>query len=148
LKKRKAAREREEKKKAAIAGTPAKAQKAANDDDLPPHVRFYFRFTEPEPWGTYSPGQLYYANRSKQILDLRKSRNPDPYPHKFHVSISMTDYIEKYGPEGVIAPGQKIESDIVSVAGRVHDVRKAGKHLIFYDLRGEGAKIQVMAAAQ
>jgi lysyl-tRNA synthetase, class II len=81
-------------------------------------------------------------------LELRKTRKPDPYPHKFHVSISMTDYIEKYGPEDVIAPGQKIEADIVSVAGRVHDIRRSGKHLIFYDLRGEGAKIQVMAAAR
>jgi lysyl-tRNA synthetase class 2 len=59
----------------------------------------------------------------------------------------LTDYIEKYGPEGTIAPGQKLE-ETVSVAGRVHDVRKAGKHLIFYDLRGEGVKIQVMAASQ
>lgn len=60
----------------------------------------------------------------------------------------MTEFIDKYGPEGVIAPGQKIEGDIVSVAGRIHDVRKAGKHLIFYDLRGEGSKIQVMATSQ
>ncbi|CAG7854745.1 Lysine--tRNA ligase, cytoplasmic; AltName: Full=Lysyl-tRNA synthetase; Short=LysRS [Serendipita indica DSM 11827] len=128
LKKRKAAREREEKKRAAAAAAPPKPEKAQNDDDLPPH--------------------LYYENRSKQILELRNSRNPDPYPHKFNVTTSLTDYIEKYGPEGVIAPGTKLDGPIHSVAGRVHDVRRAGKHLIFYDLRGEGVKIQVMAASQ
>ncbi|PVG00390.1 lysyl-tRNA synthetase [Serendipita vermifera] len=128
LKKRKAAREREEKKKAAAANAPAKTQKAQNDDDLPPH--------------------LYYENRSRQIKELRSTRKPDPYPHKFHVTMSLTEYIEKWGPEGVISPGQKLDVDPISVAGRVHDVRKAGKHLIFYDLRGEGVKIQVMAAAQ
>ncbi|KAG8761066.1 lysyl-tRNA synthetase [Serendipita sp. 396] len=128
LKKRRAAREREEKKKAAAASAPAQTQVTQNDDDLPPH--------------------LYYDNRCKQILELRKTRNPDPYPHKFHVTISLSEYIEKYGPEGVIAPGTKLDGPIWSVAGRIHDVRRAGKHLIFYDLRGEGAKIQVMAASQ
>jgi lysyl-tRNA synthetase, class II len=60
----------------------------------------------------------------------------------------LTKYIEKYGPEGILSPGQKLDVEPVSVAGRIHDVRKAGKNLIFYDLRGEGVKIQVMAAAQ
>jgi len=142
----KAAREREEKKRTAAANAPVTAQKAANDDDLPPHVCFPFCFAESGD-GTHSVAQLYYANRSKQILELRKTRKPDPYPHKFQVSISLAEYIEKYGPEGVIEPGKKLE-EIVSVAGRVHDVRKSGKHLIFYDLRGEGVKIQVMATAQ
>jgi lysyl-tRNA synthetase class 2 len=34
------------------------------------------------------------------------------------------------------------------VAGRVHSKREAGGKLIFYDLRGEGVKIQVMADAR
>lgn len=39
-------------------------------------------------------------------------------------------------------------SDVVSVAGRVYSVRASGKGLVFYDLHGEGVKIQVLAMAQ
>lgn len=35
-----------------------------------------------------------------------------------------------------------------SVAGRVHAIRESGAKLIFYDLRGEGVKLQVMANAR
>jgi len=34
------------------------------------------------------------------------------------------------------------------LTGRVHAKREAGAKLIFYDLRGEGKKIQVMANAK
>ena len=36
----------------------------------------------------------------------------------------------------------------VDSTGRVHAKREAGAKLIFYDLRGEGKKIQVMANAK
>ena len=32
----------------------------------------------------------------------------------------------------------------VSLAGRVTTIRKQGKHLIFYDIEQEGAKLQVV----
>lgn len=35
-----------------------------------------------------------------------------------------------------------------SIAGRVHAIRESGAKLIFYDLRGEGLKLQVMANAK
>ena len=35
----------------------------------------------------------------------------------------------------------------VRVSGRVHAIRPSGAKLIFYDLRGEGVKVQVMANA-
>lgn len=41
-----------------------------------------------------------------------------------------------------------LESEPLSVAGRVHAIRESGAKLIFYDLRGEGVKIQVMATAK
>jgi len=34
------------------------------------------------------------------------------------------------------------------ITGRVHAIRESGARLIFYDLRGEGVKIQVMANAK
>jgi len=37
---------------------------------------------------------------------------------------------------------------LLTLAGRVHAKREAGAKLIFYDLRGEGKKLQVMANAK
>jgi lysyl-tRNA synthetase class 2 len=73
--------------------------------------------------------------------------NPDPYPYKFNVTMSLENFIEKYGGEGTILPGNKLDN-VVSVAGRIHNARASGKNLRFYDLRGEGVKIQIMAALQ
>ena len=44
-----------------------------------------------------------------------KAAGESPYPHKFHVTISLTDFIEKY--ENIDA-GQTLP-DLVSVAGRL-----------------------------
>ena len=60
----------------------------------------------------------------------------------------MTEYIETYGKEDVIKPGEKVEGKTVSVAGRVHNIRVSSLKLRFYDLRGEGKKVQIMATIQ
>jgi lysyl-tRNA synthetase class 2 len=73
--------------------------------------------------------------------------NPNPYPHRFNVTISLENYTKQYGGEGTILPG-KYHDDVVSVAGRIHSVRASGKNLRFYDLRGEGVRIQLMATLQ
>ena len=46
-----------------------------------------------------------------------KSNGESPYPHKFHVSTSLTDFIEKYN---TLADGEH-HDDVVSVAGRLKD---------------------------
>ncbi|KAF9449643.1 lysyl-tRNA synthetase [Macrolepiota fuliginosa MF-IS2] len=94
-----------------------------------------------------SPNQ-YYELRSRQILNLKQTQNPNPYPHKFHVSMSISDYIKEYGPDGVVAAGTKLENPVVSLAGRIHNIRASGAKLKFYDLHGEGKKIQIMATQQ
>lgn len=93
----------------------------------------------------------YFENRSKTISDLKVLADSDPlkreehpYPHKFDVTISLTEFIEKYSS---IEPGQILEDVTVRVAGRIYSKRESGAKLIFYDLRGEGVKIQVMANA-
>ena len=122
LKRRIKQRSKEEKKKE----VPVKEAKKKDDEDeiVDPH--------------------LYFENRSKQILKLRETKQPDPYPHKFDVSVSLQRFIEKYS---VIQDGQRLE-EVVTVAGRLHNIRHQSKGLIFYDLHGEGVKIQIMAAAQ
>ncbi|XP_034644134.1 lysine--tRNA ligase isoform X1 [Trachemys scripta elegans] len=83
----------------------------------------------------------YYKIRSQAIQQL-KGTNEDPYPHKFHVSLSLTDFIEKYSH---LQAGDHLRDITVRVAGRIHAKRASGGKLIFYDLRGEGVKLQVMA---
>lgn len=91
-----------------------------------------------------SPNE-YFKLRSAAVAELKKSPETHPYPHKFNVTCSLESFIEKYSH---VANGEKLEDVTVSVAGRVHSIRGAGAKLIFYDLRGEGVKIQVMANAQ
>lgn len=86
--------------------------------------------------------------RCRQIKKLKETQDPNPYPHKFHVSKSMTDYIETYGPEGKVAPGTKLDGVSESLAGRIHNIRVSGSKLKFYDLHGEGKKVQIMATQQ
>lgn len=87
----------------------------------------------------------YYKLRSAAVQELKKSEASHPYPHKFHVSISLENYLEKYNH---LTDGQTLDNDKVSVAGRIHSIRESGAKLIFYDLRGEGVKLQVMANAK
>lgn len=88
----------------------------------------------------------YLKLRSQAISKLKLAGSDDhPYPHKFHVSISLECFINKYS---YLKDAEVAENETVSVAGRVHSIRESGAKLIFYDLRGEGTKIQVMATAK
>lgn len=90
-----------------------------------------------------SPNE-FFKLRSAAVEELKKNPETHPYPHKFHVSISLEAFIEKFS---YIGDGERLDDVKVSVAGRVHSIRSSGPKLIFYDLRGEGVKIQVMANA-
>ncbi|KAK1891822.1 Lysine--tRNA ligase [Dissostichus eleginoides] len=90
---------------------------------------------------TLDPNQ-YFEIRSQAIQQL-KGTAEDPYPHKYHVDLSLTEFIEKYNH---LQPGDQLtEAALLNVSGRVHAKRASGAKLIFYDLRGEGVKLQVMA---
>ncbi|KAG6876676.1 Lysine--tRNA ligase [Termitomyces sp. T159_Od127] len=106
---------------------------------------------EAKPSGTneeeLNPNQ-YYELRSRQILHLKQTQSPNPYPHKFHVTRSLQSYIATYAPEGKIPPGTKLEGVTESLAGRIHNIRASGAKLKFYDLHGEGFKVQIMATQQ
>lgn len=92
--------------------------------------------------------QQYFELRSRNIQKLRESQSPNPYPHKFDVSTSLTAFIAKYGPAGKIPPGKKLDGVTESLAGRIHTVRESSQKLRFYDLHGEGGKVQIMANLQ
>lgn len=133
LKAEQKAKEKEEKEKAAATEGAAKAKPAASDDATP-------KINEEE----ISPNE-YFKLRSSAVADLKKAPETHPYPHKFQVSSSLEAFIEKY--QG-LKDGDMLEGDSLSVAGRIHAIRESGGKLIFYDLRGEGVKLQVMANAK
>jgi lysyl-tRNA synthetase class 2 len=60
--------------------------------------------------------------------------------------MSLQDFIENYSDQ--IQNGESLENINCSIAGRVHSIRGSGAKLIFYDLRGEGVKVQVLANAR
>jgi len=56
--------------------------------------------------------QQYYKIRSQAVQAL-KAGTESPYPHKFHVSTSLAEFIEKYKD---VADGTWTE-DVVTVSG-------------------------------
>ncbi|XP_072936806.1 lysine--tRNA ligase isoform X2 [Epargyreus clarus] len=92
-----------------------------------------------------SPNE-YYKLRTAAVAALKNgSKDDHPYPHKFTVTISLEEFIEKYEK---LNSGEVLENVTLSLAGRIHSIRESGAKLIFYDLRGEGVKLQVMANAK
>ena len=89
---------------------------------------------------TLDPAE-YFRIRCR-ALEAMKAQGEQPYPHKYHVNMSLTDFISRYDH---LTAGEVLTDTVHSVAGRVHAKRESGSKLIFYDLRGEGTKIQVMA---
>ncbi|CAN8259711.1 unnamed protein product [Cochlearia groenlandica] len=86
----------------------------------------------------------YFENRLK-YLAAEKSKGENPYPHKFSVTMSIPEYIEKYGS---LNDGDHVEDDEASLAGRIMSKRSSSTKLFFYDLHGEDFKVQVMADAR
>jgi lysyl-tRNA synthetase class 2 len=83
----------------------------------------------------------YYENRLKAIAAREETYGPGcTYPYKFHASLRISEFIAKYSD---IANGEQ-RDEVVSVAGRALSKRGQGK-LMFYDLHGEGFKIQIMS---
>jgi lysyl-tRNA synthetase class 2 len=82
----------------------------------------------------------YYENRLRAIEALERE-GTTAFPHKFHASLRISEFIQRYNS---LADGSHEENEVVSVAGRILSKRGQGK-LMFYDLHGEGSKIQIMS---
>ena len=57
--------------------------------------------------------QVYREHRIAHIQAL-KAAGESPYPHKFHVDLSLTDYIEKYSH---LEDGARLEDTLVNISG-------------------------------
>ncbi|KAH8555216.1 lysyl-tRNA synthetase [Umbelopsis sp. PMI_123] len=116
----------------------AKAAKAAAKPAAPAAKK-----SEEEGEEDLNPNQ-YFEIRSKNINKLRTTKEPNPYPHKFQVDTTLPEFIDKYS---YLKDGESLDDKIVYVAGRIHNKRASSTKLRFYDLHGEGVKLQVLASA-
>lgn len=90
-----------------------------------------------------TPNQ-YFEIRSRQVTELKKSAAPYPYPHKFHVSTEIPEFVSSYSH---LQRGEKLESTSLSIAGRIFTKRESGSQLKFYVIHGGGSQIQAVAQA-
>ena len=88
-----------------------------------------------------------YFEMQVKALEKAKRDGINLYPHKFHRSISIPDFVAKYGPL-VEESGSILQGEAVAIAGRIQSKRSQGSKMVFYDLIGEGVKVQVTAQAQ
>lgn len=49
--------------------------------------------------------------RYKEIAKLRKTKQPNPYPHKFNVTHAVPKFVEEWGKEGKLEKGQTAQLD-------------------------------------
>jgi lysyl-tRNA synthetase class 2 len=82
---------------------------------------------------------MYHENRVRWVAEQEES-GANPYPHKFHVSHQIPAFVEEFSP---LEDGQRLDDREVTIAGRIMSLRKQGR-LWFYDIHGEGAKVQIM----
>lgn len=130
LKKRQKARQKEAEKAAKAAAAPPKpaAAKKSNEADEK----------------ALDPRQ-YFEIRSRAINKLRETKAPNPYPHKFHVDYDVRNFVKDFGE---LKSGEHNKDKVLRVGARIYNKRASGNKLVFYDVRVEGVKVQIMCQAQ
>lgn len=128
LKKREKARRVAEQKaqKAAQAPLPAAPKRKKNEDE--------------ENEAKLDPRQ-YFENRSRAIKKLKQTHEPDPYPHMFDVTTDMQQFFSKYTS---LEKGEERRDVEIRVGARIYGKRESSQHLMFYEVRAQGFKIQLM----
>lgn len=88
-----------------------------------------------------------YTEIRKQWLESRRAEGENPYPHKFHRTHRVDEFVKEFEP--ICTENDKfVEDKEVAVTGRVITIRGYGKSLVFYDITGDSAKVQIMANKQ
>ncbi|KAK4549454.1 hypothetical protein LTR36_006451 [Oleoguttula mirabilis] len=117
----------------------AKAEKEATKK--PPPAPKRKAGGEEEDESKLNPNQ-YFEIRSRAVKRMKETQNPNPYPHKFHVTYDLRNFEKEYGH---LKKGELVEDKIISVGCRVYNIRTAGENLRFYEVAVDGAEIQIMA---
>ena len=83
----------------------------------------------------------YFENRCQLLQQARSTHGVNPYPRKFCVDLSIPDYIVKYSH---LMNDQRLD-EVCQVAGRIMRKASSGGNLYFYNLHGQGTKIQILS---
>eukprot|EP01068_Selenidium_serpulae_P009908 Selendium_serpulae@DN5352_c0_g1_i1.p1 len=102
------------------------------------------KMAEATPESTAQSAAAYREGRMAMRAQMLES-GVAPYPHKFHVSISIPEYSEKYNG---LESGAQLTDTVVTLAGRLTRVQASSSKLRFYDLTGEFMKVQVIGNLQ
>ena len=70
----------------------------------------------------------------------------NPYPHKFTRTHRIDEFRVEYD-QAITENNAFVEDMTVALTGRILSIRGAGNSLIFIDLEGDSAKVQIMAQA-
>ncbi|WVO12467.1 lysine-tRNA ligase [Cryptococcus depauperatus] len=115
-----------------------------NEHHSTPKVKPETQGEEPEMDATQ-----FHEMRYQEIAKLRETKQPNPYPHKFHVSHSVPAFVEEWGKEGTLREGEThCLGKPITLTGRVYTIRESGPKLRFYDIKQDGVKLQLLAQAQ
>ncbi|KAF2195790.1 lysyl-tRNA synthetase [Zopfia rhizophila CBS 207.26] len=129
LKRRQKQRENEKKKAEKVATMPNRPKKEKSAE---------------EAEGELNPNQ-YFEIRSRAINKLRSSKEPNPYPHKFHVNYTLADFIKEFEH---LKKGETLPEKEIRVGVRIITKRASGNALRFYDCKAEGVSLQIMCQLQ
>ena len=73
-----------------------------------------------------------------------RDQNVNPYPHKFTRTHRVDEFRREF--DQTITENNKFVEDMtVALTGRILAIRGAGNSLIFIDLEGDSAKVQILA---
>ncbi|KAK1770754.1 lysine--tRNA ligase, cytoplasmic [Phialemonium atrogriseum] len=131
LKKRQKARDKEAQRK----------EKQAGKSETVGQSQTSFKDTEAKE-KDLTPNQ-YFELRSRAVNELHAQGKA--YPHKFHVTYDIRKFAEEFS---YLKNGESASDKTIQLAGRIYVQRSASSKLFFYDIRSDGAKLQVLAQAQ
>jgi len=87
------------------------------------------------------PDEEIFARRCQEI-SLLKDSGFNPYPYNFKIDEELPEFRTKYGD---LQPGSRLPDVSTAIAGRIISIRDSSKNLFFYDVHGQGGKVQVVA---
>ncbi|KAA8491345.1 Lysine--tRNA ligase [Porphyridium purpureum] len=83
----------------------------------------------------------YFAMRVTRLAKLVED-GVNPYPHKFQPTHTLALFIQQFAG---LEDGARADDVEVAVAGRITNKRASGPKLVFFDLKADGLKVQIMA---
>jgi lysyl-tRNA synthetase, class II len=84
----------------------------------------------------------YREIRTRAVKKMKEDRNPNPYPHKFHVTYDLRNFAKEFGH---LKKGDEVRDKTISIGCRIYNIRTAGENLRFYEVQVNGAEVQIMA---